>query len=130
MSIYDNIRSLDSDDEDTENTVEFDDVVRKMEDGSNAATEEGEERSLDSGGGDCVTQPSKRRRIQPAALVWSDVDNFIPDKIKFNSSNAGIQDCFPVVDDDPESENHVEYFEAFYETHGGTNKQISSGHDI
>ena len=98
-----------SDDNDKENTIEFEDVIRETEEEGNGSEEETHPVS-DGGVG---RSKSKRRRIEPAALVWSDVDNFVPDILDFDSSNAGIQDCFPVVNDDPESENHIEYFEAF-----------------
>ena len=43
---------------------------------------------------------------------WTDGDNFTPHVPPFDNRNSGIQDSFPVVDDDAEE---LEYFEAFFD---------------
>lgn len=90
-----------SDDSIRDRTVEMDDVIDSDSDGDS-----------DDAGGPRGHPTPRPRQGTAEVFAWSDADNFQPTIPPFDRDSAGIQDAFPVVD---ENAREVEYFEAFFD---------------
>ena len=66
------------------------------------------------GGARSGTRRRRPRTGNARVMAWSDVDSFEPRVLNFDreGNKSGIQDEFPILDDDAEE---LEYFEAFFD---------------